>query len=169
MSKVLRPAGNICTQVYLMLGAFPYSIFQPNVISIAEDVNIIGQSLKGRKLILKPVNNDTPANTTKHADEARYTTVEVMFFGSIAVTIATKAPTNISAMPSVIHSIAIIFRLSALISPKSRMTDFVGKRCETPQRNGSAAPTYIRISPFILSGTYRNIRWKIFHLLRYYA
>jgi hypothetical protein len=166
MSKVLRPGGSKCTQVDLTLGAFPYSIFQPNVISIAEDVNIIGQSLKGRKLILKPVNNDTPANTTRHADEARYTAAEVMFFGSIAVTIATKAPTNISAIPSVIHSIAIIFRLSALISPKSRMTDFVGKRCETPQRNGRAAPTYIKISPFILSGTYRKFRWKIFHLLR---
>ena len=41
MSKVLRPAGSKCTQVYLTLGAFPYSIFQPNVINIAEDVNII--------------------------------------------------------------------------------------------------------------------------------
>jgi hypothetical protein len=77
------------------MAVIPYSIFQPNVISIAEDVNIIGQSLKGRKLILKPVNNDTPANTTRHADEARYTAVEVMFFGSIAVMIATKAPTEI--------------------------------------------------------------------------
>ena len=141
------------------LYAFPYSIFQPNVISIAEDVNIIGQSLKGKKLILKPVNNDTPASTTKHTDEARYAAVEVMLFGSIAVTIATKAPTKISATPSVIHSIAIIFRLSALISPKFRMTDFVGKRCETPQKNGSAAPTYMRISPFIFSGVYSILRY----------
>ena len=78
------------------------------VISNAEDVNIIGHSLNGRKYILKPVNKDTTDRTIRQADEARYTAVAVMLLGSTDVTIATSEPINISAMPSVIHSIVIM-------------------------------------------------------------
>ena len=68
------------------------------------------------------------AKTAKNPDEVTYTAVETELLGSMAVTRATKKPVNIKVMPSIIHSIAIIFRLSELISPKPLTIDFVGKR-----------------------------------------
>lgn len=88
------------------------------MISIADDVNIMGHSLNGRKLILNPVNNDMTVRIIRQADDDRYTAVDIMFCASIAVVIATRDPININAMPSIIHSMAMILRLSVLISPK---------------------------------------------------
>ena len=91
-------------------------------------MNIIGHSRNGRKLILNPVNRDMTDRIIRHPEEIMYTTVEMVFLGSIAVIKATRKPINIRATPSIIHSIAMIFRLSELISPKPRMIDFVGNR-----------------------------------------
>ena len=107
----------------------PYlSKAHPTVISTAEVVNINGHKRKGRKLILNPVNIETIAKTTKNPDEVMYTPVETGLLGSMAVTRATKTLVKIKAMPSIIHSIAIIFRLSKLIFPNPLIIDFVGKR-----------------------------------------
>ena len=58
---------------------FIYNIFQPSVIRIAEEVNIIGHNLNGKKLILKPVKRDTTVRIRRQADEDRYTAVAIIF------------------------------------------------------------------------------------------
>jgi len=107
---------------------------------MAELEKTIGHNRKGRKLILNPVNNETTANTTTYPEEVIYTAIEIEFWGSMTVTRATKKPVNIKAMPSITHSMAIMFRLSGLISPNPLITDFVGKRWAMPQKKGNAAP-----------------------------
>lgn len=67
-----------------------YSNLHPIVISIAEVVNIIGHSRNGKKLILNPVNTDMTARNIRHPDELKYTALEMLLLGSIAVTRATK-------------------------------------------------------------------------------
>ena len=125
----------------LYLKSWSYTInIHPNVISAAELVKTIGHNLNGRNLILNPVNTEMTARTIRNPDELRYTMLETMLLGSMAVAIPTNRLTNIRAMPSVIHSMAIIFRLSGLISPNPLITDFVGKRWAMPQTKGSAAP-----------------------------
>ncbi len=89
----------------------------PNVINIADDVKIIGHNLKGKKFILNPVNKDTIAIIMRKHDDAIYVAIDMMFTGSITVTMIIRTPTKIKATPSTIHSIAIIFLLSWLISP----------------------------------------------------
>ena len=89
------------------------------------------------------------AKTTRQTDEVIYTDVAIVLLGSIAVTMATRAPMKSSVTPSIIHPMATMFRLSALIGPNPRTIDFVGKRWAIPQKNGIAAPTYIRNSAFI--------------------
>jgi hypothetical protein len=103
-------------------------------------MKMTGHSLNGSKLILKPVNNETTARTKRHDVEIIYTAIETIFPDSMIVTVVTVIPMNIRATPSVIHSIMMIFLLSALIPPKPCTTFFVGKRCETPQNNGKADP-----------------------------
>jgi hypothetical protein len=93
-----------------MLDALHKSI-HPVVMSIADDEKIIGHNLNGRKFILKPVNKEATARTIRHNAEIIQTAVEMTFFGSIIVTAPTMMPIKISATPSVIHSIVIIFLL----------------------------------------------------------
>jgi hypothetical protein len=118
----------------------PHIVNHPSIISTADVVNMKGHNLKGRNLILKPVNTDMTAKTIRQVDDDRYTDVEIMVLGSIAVTTVTREPIKIRATPSIIHSIAMMCRLSALISPNPRMIDFVGKRCDAPHKKGNAAP-----------------------------
>ena len=80
--------------------------------SVADKVKISGHNLKGRKLILKPVNTDTIANIMRKHDETIYVDIDMMFKGSITVTMIISAPAKISATPSTIHSIDIMYLLS---------------------------------------------------------
>jgi hypothetical protein len=118
-----------------MLGAFHKSI-HPVVVSIAGEEKIIGHSLNGKHFILKPAKNKTTVRIRRQSAEILYTIVQIIFLGSITVTVAIIVPINISASPSVIHSIIIMFLLSALISPKSCTTFFVEKKCAKPQNKG---------------------------------
>jgi hypothetical protein len=80
--------------------------------SIADEVKINGHNLKGRKSILKPVNTDTMAMIIRKHDETIYIDIDMMFNGSINVTVIMSAPVKISATPSTIHSIEIMYLLS---------------------------------------------------------
>jgi hypothetical protein len=80
--------------------------------STADEVKINGHNLKGRKLILKPVNTDTIANIMRKQDEITYVDIDMIFKGSIIVTMIISAPVKISAKPSTIHSIEIMYLLS---------------------------------------------------------
>ncbi len=80
--------------------------------SIADEVKINGHNLKGRKFILKPVNTDTIAIIMRKHAETIYVAIDMVFNGSISVTTIIRAPVNISATPSTIHSIEIMFLLS---------------------------------------------------------
>jgi hypothetical protein len=51
--------------------------------------------------------------------------------------------------PNVIK-IADDIKIIGLISPNPWTTDFVGKRCARPQKNGNAAPKYINILSVII-------------------
>ena len=113
------------------------------MIKIADDVKIIGHNLKGIKFILNPVTKDTIAIIMRKHDEVIYVAIDMMFIGSITVTMTIRTPTKISATPSTSHSISIMFLLSWLISPNPRTTDLVGNRWATPHIKGSKAPEYI--------------------------
>ena len=117
------------------------------VMRTADDVKMIGHNLNGVNLILNPVNKDTTAMTKRKPAEVMYVAIDKIFTGSIMVTMATRLPTNISAIPSTIHSIRTMFLLSWLIDPKPRTTDFVGKRCATPQMSASREPRKISAIP----------------------
>ena len=80
--------------------------------STADEVKINGHNLKGRKLILKPVNTDTMANIMRKHDETIYVDIDMIFKGSIYVTMIIRTPIKISATPSTIHSIEIMYLLS---------------------------------------------------------
>jgi hypothetical protein len=84
----------------------------PTDMSTADEVKINGHNLKGRKLILKPVNTDTIANIMRKHDKTIYVDIDMMFNGSINVTMIISAPAKISATPSTIHSIEIMYLLS---------------------------------------------------------
>jgi len=77
-------------------------------IKTADTVKITGQSLKGRNLILNPVNNETNASTTKPMAESKYTAFDTEPEESTIVTNATRTPIKISETPSTIHSIVMI-------------------------------------------------------------
>jgi hypothetical protein len=79
---------------------------------MADKVKINGHNLKGRKCILKPVNTDTMAIMMRKHDETIYVAIDMMFNGSINVTMIIRAPVKISATPSTIHSIKIMYLLS---------------------------------------------------------
>jgi len=68
------------------------------------------------KSILNPVNKETTARIRRKHDAIIYVAIDMMLDGSINVTTATSTPTNIKAIPSIIHSIVIMFLLSWLIS-----------------------------------------------------
>ena len=64
-----------------MIGYVPfiYNDLQPSNISMAEEANIIGHNLNGKKLILNPVKRDTTARTMRQADVDRYTADDILF------------------------------------------------------------------------------------------
>jgi hypothetical protein len=80
--------------------------------SAADVEKIIGHNLKGKKLILAPVNTDTIAKIMRKHDETIYIDIDRIFEGSINVTIITRTPVKTSATPSTIHSIEIMYLLS---------------------------------------------------------
>ena len=112
------------------------------MINTEETENIKGHSLKGMKLILKPVNMETIARTRSSIDEIKYTALDKALKGSIKVTAATSKPMKNSDTPSTIHSIVMIRLLSGLMSPKLSTTDFVGNRISGlfPQKRVTPKP-----------------------------
>ena len=127
-------------------------VIHPVVIRPAEAKKTTGHNLNGVNLILNPVKNDTTAISSRKPAEIMYVAVDVVLIGSIMVTVAIRMPTKISAIPSTIHSIRTMFLLSWLIDPKPRTTDFVGKRCATPQISASREPRKINAIPIALPG-----------------
>jgi hypothetical protein len=81
----------------------------------AENEKMIGQSLKGRKLTLKPVNSDMTASATRATTERRYTAFAAGLAESIKVTVAASlfapftftsslnAPCSASARARILH------------------------------------------------------------------
>lgn len=67
-----------------------------------------GQSLKGRKLTLKPVNKETVAKTNNPMADSKNTAFDAVPAGSINVTVATRIPMKIRDTPSTIHSIVMM-------------------------------------------------------------
>jgi len=127
-------------------------VIHPIVIRPAEAEKMTGHNLNGVNLILNPVKNDTTAISSRKPAEIMYVAVDVGLIGSIRVTVAISMPTKTSAIPSTIHSIRTMFLLSWLIDPKPRTTDFVGKRCATPQMSASREPRKISAIPIALPG-----------------
>jgi hypothetical protein len=80
--------------------------------SIADEVKISGHNLKGIKFILKPVNKETIAIIMRKHAETIYAAIDIVFNGSINVTTIIRVPVKISATPSTIHSIVIMYLLS---------------------------------------------------------
>ena len=113
----------------------------PIRMSIAEAEKINGQSLKGKKSTLNPVNRDKTAMENNMKAIERRTILDNLLSVSILVTITVRSPRKISVMPSVIHSIFIIILLSNDMLPKSLTTFAVGKRCEMPQSRISVPAT----------------------------
>ena len=101
----------------------------PTNIRTPDNVNITGQSLNTIKFTLAPVNSERIVNPNKRIEQDRYTHCEdVLIPESIRLTSITNTPINMSVIPSIIHSIIIMFLLSLLISPKSFTTPLVAKR-----------------------------------------
>lgn len=91
-------------------------------------MKITGQSLKGKKLTLKPVIRETTDRTLSTIKQSQYMALETAAVWSMNVAAMMIAPMKISDTPSIIHSIAMILLLSRDILPKSLTTDLVGKR-----------------------------------------
>ena len=91
-------------------------------------MKITGQSLKGRKLTLKPVIRETTDKTLSTIKQSQYMALETTFVWSMNVAAMMIAPMKISDTPSIIHSIVMILLLSLDIPPNPMTIDFVGKK-----------------------------------------
>lgn len=116
-----------------------------------------GQSLNIMKEFLKPVKSETTESIFSIPNDIQYIELKIMFVLSIYVTNATRKPIKMRLIPSIIHSIVMIYLLSGDISPKLPTTFLVGNRCAAPHPNTINEPIYIKISPAIFAPPFHFI------------
>jgi len=100
----------------------------PSKIRIDDPVKIIGHNLYGRNFTLNPVNSEIRDRIFRNPKTHIYTNLEIARAGSARVITRTRIPRKISVAPSLIHSIAMMFLLSADMAPNPFTTFFVGNR-----------------------------------------
>jgi hypothetical protein len=125
----------------------------PSTIRTELPVKIAGHSLKGMKLILKPVKRETIERRLRATTEIEYTTTETAEVRSMTVAARTTEPMDIRAIPSVIHSMVMMRLLSSEIEPNPFTTDPVGKRWAIPHTMGSKDPIQ-RKTAFAMHASY---------------